>query len=31
MSPQHFILLTPFHLVILAAIAVVMSNRPWDH
>ena len=29
MSPQHFILLSPFHVVILAALAVVMANRPW--
>ena len=29
MSPQHFILLSPFHLAILAALAVLMAQRPW--
>ena len=29
MSPQHFILLSPFHLMILAALAFLMAQRPW--
>ena len=29
MNPQHFILLSPFHLTILAALAVLMARRPW--
>jgi hypothetical protein len=29
MSPQHFILLSPWHVMILAILAVLMARRPW--
>jgi len=29
MSPQHFILLSPWHVMILALLALRMIGRPW--
>jgi len=29
MSPQHLILLSPWHVMILAILAFLMAARPW--
>jgi hypothetical protein len=29
MSPQHFILLSPWHVMILTLLALLMFGRPW--